>query len=145
MAALRSTPLQAGWRPLLLAGAAVWALPVPVGAGLLMLALALGQLTGLDGTGAPVHPLVAIHLTGWVMLFSPVLSWLGLLPALPVAGWMLRSGRGGWASFALLGLLAGVVGSWMAPGFSSLVAALWGLLAALVFRKMVFWLTGGSP
>jgi hypothetical protein len=145
MAVLRSTPLDAGWRSLTLAGAAVWALPVPLGVGLLMLALALGQVTGLDNSGAATHPLVAIHLTGWVMLFSPVLSWVGLIPALPVAGWMLRTGRGGWANFALLGLAAGVVGSWFVPGFSSLLAAAWGMLAALAFRRLVFWLTGCSP
>lgn len=134
MAGLRSTPARPGWVALLLSGLAVWLLPVPVGVLLLTLAMGLGAGLGLDGTGGDLHPLLALHIAGWVFLFSPMLSWIGLIAAIPAAAWLVWRGWAGWVSFALLGLGSGTLAGSLVPGFATVIAALWGLMAAIVFR-----------
>ena len=119
----------------LLASLAVWLGAVVLGAAMVALGTALSALMGL---GAPeddgAHPLVALFVTGYILLFSPMFSWLGIILALPAVWLLLRGGAGGWASFALLGAGAGTLAGLLIPGFLTLMASLFGLLAALAFR-----------
>ena len=119
----------------LLASLAVWLGALVLGAAMVALGMALSALMGL---GAPeddrAHPLMLLFVTGYIFLFSPVFSWLGILLALPAVWLLLRWGAGGWASFALLGAGAGTLAGLLIPGFLTLMASLFGLLAALAFR-----------
>ena len=119
----------------LLASLTVWLGAMVLGAAVTALATWLSALMGL---GRPdeetAHPLLLLFLTGYILLFSPLFSWLGLVLALPAVWLLLRKGAGGWASFALLGAGAGTLAGLLIPGFLTLMASLFGLLAALAFR-----------
>ena len=118
-----------------LASLAVWLGALLLGVAVIAFATGVSALLGM---GAPeddaAHPLVALFVTGYILLFSPMFSWLGIILALPAVWLLLRGGAGGWASFALLGAGAGTLAGLLIPGFLTLMASLFGTLAALVFR-----------
>jgi len=97
-----------------------------------------GAAFGLSGSAGATHPLAALYLLDYILLFAPVLSWAGVLLALGPAWWLLRQNAGGRASFAALGLGAGGFAVSLFQGFEPLIAAVFGLLAALVFRWILF-------
>jgi len=126
------------WKDWAIASVAVWLGAFPVGLALLALAYLLSTIFGLAGSADMAHPLAALYVVGYVLFFSPVLSWAGVLVALVPAWWLLRWGLGGWASFATLGLVAGAIAGSFFQGFAPGVAAAYGLLAALAFRRILF-------
>ena len=71
----------------------------------------------------------------YILIFSPVFSWIGWLLAAPLIWFMLRDGWFGWASAALVGLVVGAIAS----GLIGTAAALpFGIIALLALR----WLLG---
>ncbi|MFN3954432.1 MAG: hypothetical protein ACK4LQ_08250 [Pararhodobacter sp.] len=139
MAAWRSPrAARPGWKGWVLSSLAVWLAPLPLGLGVLVLAYGLGVLLSLDDMLDAAHPLVVVHVAGYLLFFSPLMSWLGLLLALPLAWFLVRRGWGGWASFAVLGLAAGTLAGALLPNFAPAVASAFGLLAALAFRWILF-------
>lgn len=119
-----------------LASVVVWLGTVPLGLGLAGLAyLASAGVSPPDPVELP-RLLVALYLLGYLLIFSPILSWVGVLLALAPVWWLLRNGAGGWGSFAALGLGAGGVAGALFHGV--VIAAAWGLLAALCFRRILF-------
>lgn len=127
-----------GWTVWVLASLAVWLAPLPLGLLLLALAHGLAAILSLDGAPDAAHPLLVMHLFGFVMFFSPILSWIGVLLALVPAWLLVRRGWGGWASFAGLGLLAGTLAGAMVPNFAAAIASGFGLFSALAFRWILF-------
>lgn len=56
-----------------------------------------------------MHQLLAtLCVTGYILFFSPVLPWAGMLLALAPVWWLLRRGAG-WVGFAPLRLAAGAL------------------------------------
>ena len=141
MAVWRSTPghdRHTRWKDWAIAAVAVWLGAVPLGLAVLALAYLLGTLPGLSGAPGVTHPLAALYILGYVLFFSPMLSWAGLLLALPPAWLMLRRGFAGWGSFGMLGLISGTLAGGFFDGFTPTVAGLHGLAAALAFRWILF-------
>lgn len=122
-----------GWGTIGLAAALVWGAPSVLGLGVLGLAYGLSRATGTMEVGMDRHPLLMLFFAGYALLFSPLLSWIGIGLALGPAVWLARRGTG-WAGFLALGLLAGTLAGAMVPGFATLIAAVYGGLAALAFR-----------
>ena len=126
------------WRDWAVASVVVWLGAAPLGLGVLALAYLFSAVFGLSGATDMRHPLAALYVIGYILLFAPVLSWAGVLLALAPVWWLLRRGAGGWASFATLGLAAGTVAGTLFQGFAPGIAAAYGVLAALVFRWIFF-------
>ena len=137
MAAWRSVPhghRALGWKDWAIATAVIWLTPIPLGIAVLALAYGLSALIGATSVPDATHPVLALFLLGYVLLFSPMFSWAGLVVAIAPAWGLLRLGRGGWASFLALGLLAGGLAGAMFQGFSGAMGAVFGMIAALAFR-----------
>lgn len=131
-----------GWKTWALAALTVWLGAIPAGLAVLLVAYPLSAVFGLTNSDAVAHPLAALYVVGYLLFFSPLLSWAGILLALPFAWLALRRGIGGWVVFALLGVVAGSVAS----GFFEHFADSWGgaaaglihgLLSALAFRWLL--------
>ncbi|MDN5785589.1 hypothetical protein [Pseudorhodobacter sp.] len=73
----------------------------------------------------------------YLLIFSPLFSWVGWILAAPLLWFMLRDGGFGWLSAALLGLLIGAIGGSIV---GTVAAAPFGLLAILALR----WFLGRS-
>lgn len=130
----RSLPLR-DWA---LAYFVTWIWPVPVG--LTMLVLFFGLSWGLRAIGLNVpfdSGLVAVYILGWVLVFAPVLSWIGLALSVPFVWLCLRFGWGGWVSFVLGGTIAGWMASWAIGGMTVLVPVGLGLVSALIMRLLL--------
>ncbi len=143
------------WRDWLAAYGAVWVLPVPLGLGMLILAVlwrwpfeALGWAIPADAPSAYIFGL------GIVAVFIPGFSWLGLVVSVPLVWLVLRLGLGGWLSFALGGAAVGLLAAAMLGGMAAFAPVGIGVLSALAFRQMLRWLrpavlnpcaTGGPP
>ena len=117
-----------------IASVAVWLGALPLGAALVALSMAISAVLDLGAPDEGAHPLILPFVIGYILFFSPMFSWIGLLLALPLVWLLLRKGAGGWSSFALLGAVAGTAAGLMIPGFVTLLAAIHGTLAALAFR-----------
>lgn len=126
-------PARPGWGTIGLAAVLVWATPCLLGILVLGLAFGISHATGTLELEMDRHPLLALFMAGYVLFFSPLLSWIGICLAILPAGWLIRRGRAGWRSFLLLGLLAGTLAGSMVPGFGTAIAAAYGALAALGF------------
>lgn len=128
MSLLRSAPQpRPPWRDLLAAALATWILPALLGAA----GLAVMQIAGrvLDGGAA-----LAFHAIALLLAFSPLLSFSGLLIAVPLASVLLRHGWFGWLPAGALGLGIGAV---LAKAFDLAIAAPFGLIALLLFRAVL--------
>jgi len=139
MAAWRSRPAGdrlLSWRDWAVASVLVWLGPAPMALALLALTHLVSAGFGWSVSAQNTHPLSMLYILGYILLFAPVLSWTGLLVALGPVWWLLRKGAGGWASFAVLGLVTGAVVGGALQGAVS--AAVFGLPAALVFRWILF-------
>lgn len=132
-----------------MAAAMVWVAAPIVGLILVILSTILLGLS--DGGGAATlltRSLAWLSVTGFMLVWSPVFSWIGLLPAVPVVAWLLRVGRGGAGSFGLLGLALGAVcGAAIMALAGGTAIAFWGLFgggvglaSALALRRALFWL-----
>ncbi|MGO4909067.1 hypothetical protein ACEN2J_12150 [Pseudorhodobacter sp. W20_MBD10_FR17] len=70
----------------------------------------------------------------YLLVFSPLFSWVGWLLALPLIWFLLRDGWFGWASAVLVGLVVGAV----AGGLVDTPAALpFGVVALLALRALL--------
>ena len=88
-----------------------------------LLVATLGTLVGAFLVGSALSMIVAalrmvlgptaVSNTVWAfaagLVYSPVLSWIGLIAAAPLAVWALRRGRAGWAVACGAGALVGLV------------------------------------
>ena len=126
------------WKDWAIASVVVWLGPLPLGVAVLALAYVLSALFGLESSEQSAHPLAALFIVGFILVFSPLMSWAGVLTALVPAWWLVRSGAGGWASFSALGVAAGTVAGSFFENFATAIAAVFGLLAALTFRWVLF-------
>ena len=78
----------------------------------------------------------------YLLIFSPVFSWVGWVIAAPVIWFLLRDGWFGWGSAALVGIVIGAV----AGGLVGTSAALpFGLVAILALRLLLGWKLAMSP
>lgn len=133
--AVRTVPVSGGWplwRPLLAGLVAALVGAVLLGAALLTVHSAL-QVLGPSGLAMSV-----LEGFGFMTLYSPMISWVGLLVALPAAGVALRQGRAGWLMAVGVGVPVGAV-------IYSLIAGTWteALVIGGVFGAelaMLFWL-----
>ena len=128
----------ASWKDWAIASVTVWLAPVFLGVAVLALAYAISTAVGATGSSSEaLHPVLALFLAGYVLVFSPMFSWAGLLVAIVPAWALLRLGLGGWASFLALGLVAGALAGGLFQGFSAAMGAGFGGLAALAFRRIL--------
>lgn len=142
MSAFRSAPRGdrlVGWRDWAAGLVLAWVAPAAMGLAVLGLALALGR------SGAPVEPvrgasmLLSLHGAGWLMLVSPLLSWLGLVLLVGPAWVLLRLGLAGWVNMAAAGMAAGALAGGTIPGFVPEVAALFGAAGGAILRMVWGW------
>jgi hypothetical protein len=130
---------RAGWRVWATAAALIWMIPCALGIAVLGLAYGAGIVLP-EG-----HALLAtLYILGFVLFFSPILSWLGLIIALPLAALLMARGWAGRGSFAALGLATGLIAGAMVGDGYLLLGPVFGLLAALGFRAVFFALARGS-
>ena len=115
-----------------------WMLPALLGLGLALLATGLGSAFG-ERPGW----LLGLHAAGWVLFFSPLLSWIGLIALAPLMALLLRRGRAGWLSAMAAGLLAGMLAlvalSALAGGMSAILVLPFAAGAALILRGLLAW------
>jgi len=118
------------------AAIAAYVIPVPVGYGLMKLGLA----TGSDVLGG----------FGFMFLFSPLLSWLGLVQAFPVMFVLLRIGWGGLLPTLALGACLGVLHVLEVAAYTG--STVWrrqlvsGAIFGTIFIAIVWsWLRGRRP
>lgn len=142
MAALRSRPggdRQVGIGSWVVGLLATWAVPSVLGLGLAGVATLLGQ-AGVHREGW----LLTLHATGWVLVFSPLLSWMGLVALAPLFWLMLRRGQAGWASTMAAGALAAALAlvplSAMGGAMAGVIVVPFGAAAALILRATLGWL-----
>lgn len=144
MAAWRSVPgghRAARWRDWAVAAGAVWVGASVLGIAVLAVTAAISAALGLAAPGGEgAHPLIVPFVLGYVLFFSPMLSWVGIALALPGVAVLLARGWGGWASFLILGLVAGAVATIPFAGFGTWVGMGFGGPAALAFRRMFVWI-----
>lgn len=129
------------WRDWLAGYAATWILPVPLG--LLMLVLPVLYMWPFDALGWPIpaqEPVSYIFGLGWVVLFTPMLSWIGLLISAPLVWAVLRLGLGGWVNFLLGGALAGALAASFLDGMHALFPASVGAVSGVTCRLVFNWL-----
>jgi len=99
------------------------ALLVPVPAGLLMVHV-IAPLLPSAATGP-----VELAFLGVLLVYSPALSWVGLVPGALLLRRALRRGVGGWATALVLGLILGtVLANWLGA-----LAWMLGTVQALIF------------
>jgi hypothetical protein len=139
MAAISSAPrgdrlVGAGAWALALVG--TWSLPPLLGLALAAAAMGLGSLTD-----SMAHGLLALHAIGWILIYSPILSWMGLIPLVPLAWMLLRHGRAGWASIMVAGVVAGMAAlvplSAIGGGSAAGIVLPFGAFSALVLRAIL--------
>ena len=109
--------------------AALWGAPCVLGWMLAAVVLATKSL---------VAPEVQLALYGivYLLIFSPVFSWIGWLLALPLVWFLLRDGWFGWVSAALVGILVGTIAGSL---IDTNAAAPFGALAMLILRAVLGW------
>lgn len=144
MAALRSAPRGdrvLTWRDWLTGYGAAWLLPVPLGLMMVLVSIlwrwpfeALDRPIPLDGPTSYVFGL------GMVVIFVPMLSWIGLVLSAPLVWGVMRAGIGGWISFALGGAACALLAAAMLDGMTPAVPVAIGVLSALAFRAILRWL-----
>lgn len=119
-----------GFRRLSVALLVVWLLPSVVAA----LALGAQKLLGMPQWGGRYLLLWA---STFLMLLSPVLSWLGLILAAPIVAVLMDRGWFGWIPALLLGVAAGtVIALLMGHG----MAISFGAMLLVMLRAMIGWL-----
>ena len=107
MAVLRSAPggnRLPSARLWIVAYVGAWIAPMPIG--LAMVGVPLFFLWAFEALGVtpPLESVVKLVFgIGWLVLFAPALSWMGLLLSIPIVWVLLRLGYGGRALFALCG------------------------------------------
>lgn len=114
-----------------------WLTPIPLG--LLLIAVARVSIFGASVLGGTSPSVVAtVYATGLIVVYIPFLSWIGLIPALPIVWLALRLGLGGWGSFALGGMGIG----WFLAGIPDGVPP-YPLMAAGMFHALIWrWMMG---
>ena len=117
-------------------------LPGPAPARVLWSAAALWvapMLPGLGCLGAvmlvPGEPALALWAIGMALVFSPLLSWIGWVLALPAALWLVQRGGFGWGQAALVGSAAGALAGQVVDSPAALP---FGILALLALRWLAF-------
>ncbi|MFN4157520.1 MAG: hypothetical protein ACK4GO_03820 [Gemmobacter sp.] len=125
-ATLLHSPPTPGAGRLLVTAALVWAAPAALGLCLMTGALLLGRLQ--PDLALPLWAIAA------ALLFSPLLSWIGWVLALPAVWLLLDRGRFGWLPAALIGLLAGAIAAAITD---SELATGFGLVSLLALRALL--------
>jgi len=129
------------WRDWLAGYAATWIVPVPLG--LMMLVLPLLYMWPFEALGWPIpahDPVSYVFGLGWVVLFTPMLSWIGILISVPIVWSVLRMGLGGWVNFLFGGALMGALAASMLDGMHALFPALVGAFSGVICRIVFCWL-----
>ncbi len=128
------------WHDWVIGWGVVWLLPVPLGGLMLSSFLFWGWLSeGLDRTLPFGDALANLAQTGMVVALMPMLSWLGLLPLMPMVWLALRLGFGGWVSFALGGIGCGLLADLVLVGYPPAIPLGAGLASALALRALLGW------
>lgn len=121
-----------------------WIAPSMIGLVLIALATALSR----GGVAQDTGWLVGLLAAGWVLVFSPLLSWIGLVALVPLFWLLLRAGRAGWASSMAAGALAGLAAmaalTAMGSAMAMLIVVPFGAAAALILRAALGWLAPGA-
>ncbi len=128
MSLLRSAPYpDTPWRDLL--AAAVAALLLPSALGLLLLGL-----FHLFGQQMPHRAGLFLFGPAMALTLSPLLSFAGMMLAVPLSSILIRAGWFGWLPAAVTGLGVGAV---MGALFDLEIAAPFGLCAVLILRTVL--------
>lgn len=137
MAAFRSAPRggrRLGWTGWLLGLAAAWSLPPAAG----LLVLALASLTGrVAGSEAAMATLLA---AGWLLVISPLLSWIWLALSVPPLWLLVRHGLAGWVNVAAVGAAAGALGAALVGELAPQTGILTGAFGAVIQRMVWGWI-----
>jgi hypothetical protein len=110
--------------PLIVTAVLLWAAPVALGGVLYAIAVAAGT-----GEGALGILTIAI-----VLIFSPILSWIGWVVALPAVWWLLTRGMFGWLPALATGLGAGAIAGAITD---SELAIPYGIVSLLALRAVL--------
>ena len=104
-----------------------WLGPAVIGAPLLMGTGYLIEAAGID--------VLEVGMIGILLIYSPLFSWLGLLPGSLLLRLALRRGIGGWAMALIIGLALG----WGLAGMLGPLAWIMGSLESLIFWIGLRW------
>lgn len=110
--------------PLIVTAVLLWAAPVGLGLACYGLAVAFG-------TGDASLYLLTIGIT---LIFSPILSWIGWVVALPAVWWLLSRGLFGWLPALATGFGSGAIAGAITD---SELAIPFGILSLLAFRAVL--------
>lgn len=127
---LRSAPQKPVPKGLLFSSmAAIWGAPCVLG-------WMLAAVVLMGKTILPAEVQLGLYGLVYLLIFSPVFSWIGWLLALPLIWFLLRDGWFGWVSAGAVGLVCGAV----AGSLIGTSAALpFGFLALLALRAALGW------
>lgn len=133
MSLLRSAPNgyeRLGFRGLALSVLVTWLAPSVVA----VLALGVQKLLGTPSWG---DRYLLLWASTYLMILSPILSWLGLILAAPIVAAMMDRGWFGWIPALVLGVAAGCV---IAVLMGHAVAISFGAMLLIMLRGMIGWL-----
>lgn len=129
------------WRDWCAGYGATWVLPAPLGLAMLVLPILYQWPFQMLGWPVPAQePVSYVFGLGWVILFSPMLTWIGLLISVPVVWATLRLGLGGWLVFLIGGGAVGALSANILDGMHALFPALIGALSGYICRLVLKWL-----
>lgn len=129
------------WRDWAVAYLSAWLAPVPLGVALLVVPLLVLWAFEALGVAAPFEDAISLAFgIGWVVMFAPMLTWVGLVIAAPVVWLVLRLGWGGWVSFVLGGVGAGYIAAALVGGMAPLIPTASGAVIAVILRAILGWL-----
>ena len=101
---VRTQPTTPPWGRLILAAVVAGA----VGSVLAWPLSALGAAVGLSTLMSSDTSAVEGQIASWMLAAGPFFVWIGFVPGLPLAAWMVRRGRAGWGVAILGGIGIGL-------------------------------------
>lgn len=107
--------------------------PMACGLALFFTAEPLGDMIGYAGDG----PILTMGI-GLMLIYSPMLAWVGLVPGVPLFLLALSRGWAGWAIAMVTGAAIGLIFATLVK--AGAVFALFGALNALIFWLALRWL-----
>lgn len=100
-----------------------WFVPIPFGAALMLIVKVIADSVTFDG------PLAFLSVIGIICIYSPLFSWIGIIPGAILHYVMQRYERGGWLILVIASLVLGVlIVSYLTP-----LAAVFAVPLALVY------------
>jgi hypothetical protein len=141
MAAFRSAPRgdrRLGWRAWAAGLVVAWCAPAAAGLAGFGLGVAAGRLGATDAA------LGTLGASGWLLLFSPLASWIWLGLTAPLCWLWLRLGMAGWVNIGATGAAMGSLGAGAVAGLPAEAGMILGAAQALILRHVWTWIAPGA-